>query len=295
MCLLARVQARSQAPPPFTVMASSMAIEGMVTVVNARTGTKEEIQIDNDVDKAIEYIRGTGTTTKLYLQWVGTDFSLSGKDLCYMFIKDFKTNDLVMQIHTELTGQYEGDEAAELLLFMACVLAFRGKTGLGSFDMSKDLVDGLCVDGEVVSEGDSKDKKDEKDEKDKGEKRAGGVPMGKIESLEEYKTGTLLLKCQRQMLNRKLNTKKGEVVEETARVRAIERAMCLAARQFDAKYVHKEVQIAANEKKARTAITVIADEARDAVVQLRVKDTELENKDAEIARLRAELAARPAV
>ena len=134
-------------------MASSMAIEGMVTVVNARTGKKEEIPLDNNVDKAIEYIRGTGTTTKLYLQWVGTDFSRSGKDLCYMFIKDFKANDLEMQIHTQLADQYEGDEAAELLPFMACVLAFRGKTGLGSFDMSKDLVDGLCVDGEVVSEG----------------------------------------------------------------------------------------------------------------------------------------------
>ena len=136
----------------------------------------------------------------------------------------------------------------------------------------------------------------------KGVKRSsGGAPMdadkqdlltkilagGAVTTLEEYTTVCLLLKSQRQMLNRKLNAKK-PADEESQRVVKVERAQILAAAEFDPKYVKKGEEITMNEKKARNAIVVIAEGARDAVVELRVKD-------AEIARLRAELAARPAV
>ena len=110
---------------------------------------------------------------------------------------------------------------------------------------------------------------------------------GAVTTLEEYTTVCLLLKSQRQMLNRKIDAKK-PTDEETHRVAKVERAKVLAAAEFDPKYVEKERDISINEKKARNAIVVIAEGARDAIGEVRIKD-------AEIARLRAELAARPAV
>ena len=154
-----------------------------------------------------------------------------------------------------------------------------------------------------------RDKKEKDHEDKKGEKRSagstGGVPMGgdkasllgkimsggAIQTLDEYNTAHLLIKCQRQMYLRKVNGDKPSV-EEAKRVKAIQDAMFIAAKEFDPKYSHKEVKVDMSEKRAKVAIADIAEEAREAVAELRAKDLEMQDQAAEIARLRAELAAR---
>ena len=138
---------------------ASMAIEGMVTAIDARTAKKEDIQLDSNVDKAVEYILSTGAKAKLHLKWVGTNFSISGPGLCYFFVKEYEENGLALKIQTQLVDQSEGVETAELIPFMASVLAFHGKEVAGNFEQSKATVDKLCIDGEVVLKGELEDNK----------------------------------------------------------------------------------------------------------------------------------------
>ena len=135
---------------------ASMAIEGMVTAIDARTAKKEDIQLDSNVDKAVEYILSTGAKAKLHLKWVGTNFSISGPGLCYFFVKEYEENGLALKIQTQLVDQSEGVEM-ELIPFMASVLAFHGKEVAGNFKQSKAAFDKLCVDGEVVLKGELED------------------------------------------------------------------------------------------------------------------------------------------
>ena len=161
----------------------------------------------------------------------------------------------------------------------------------------------------IWEKDEKKDIKAKEDKKDKGEKRSasstGGVPMGEdkasllktimsggaIQTLDEYNTAHLLIKSQRTMYLRKVNSDK-PTVEEARRMKAIQDAIYLAAKEFDPKYSHKEVKIDMSEKRAKVAIAVIAEEAREAVAELRAQATQMQDQAAEIARLRAELAAR---
>ena len=124
---------------------------------------------------------------------------------------------------------------------------------------------------------------------------------GRIDTQEEYDVGVLLLKSQREMMNRKLNANK-PCDDETKRVGIIQRAMTLAGKQFNAKYNRPLADVAKNEKKARNTVTLLAESARAAIDESIIKDLEIARlkadavdesilKDLEIVRLREELEA----
>ena len=234
------------------------------------------------------------------------------KDIERQEAEDAEERQQAQEKDDELTEPPPGESDAEKHKRLCReIIKARNLKGKGAINEARRIIkeEGLMPVAPMPAKKDKKVKEDKKDEKVKGEKRSasstGGVPMGEdkasllekimsggaIQTLDEYNTAHLLIKSQRTMYLRKVNSDKPSD-EEARRMKAIQGAIYLAAKEFDPKYNHKEVKIDMNEKRAKVALTVIAEEAREAVAELRVKDTQMQDQAAEIARLRAELAAR---
>ena len=119
---------------------------------------------------------------------------------------------------------------------------------------------------------------------DKGDILQKIMGGGGIETAEEFACARKLLASQNTMMLRALKTCKGDHMQYTQNFTAVERAINLAAPTFDPKYTARDLD---NTKTMRTALNCVAKLSEAA----RQGNSESRDKDAEIARLKAMLAA----